>query len=130
MDNTLYSTYSVEDRSYLAFIKREIHNLVVHAGFSSMRAGEVDIIVSELTSNLIKHAGSGELTYRLFKENDKLAFELFCIDKGPGTNDINKAMKDGISSTNTLGQGLGSISRLSDLFQIYSRKDWGNGCLY
>jgi hypothetical protein len=30
-----------------------------------------------------------------------------------------------MSTTNTLGHGLGSIKRLSDIFQIYSLKDWG-----
>ena len=34
-------------------------------------------------------------------------------------------MKDGSSSTNTLGHGLGAINRLSDFFQIYSMRDWG-----
>jgi hypothetical protein len=34
-------------------------------------------------------------------------------------------MKDGASSSNTLGHGLGALDRLSDVFQIYSKKDWG-----
>ena len=125
MDNTPYINYLIEDRSYLSFIKREIHNLINQTEFSSQRAGEIDIIISELTSNLIKHASSGELLYRLFEDENSLAFEIFCIDSGPGTNDIGRAMKDGISSTNTLGHGLGSINRLSDIFQIYSKEDWG-----
>jgi len=125
MDNTVYSSYRIEDRSYLSFVKREIHNLATQKGFTSQKAGEIDIVVSELTSNLIKHASTGELLYRIYNEENSLAFEVFCIDDGPGTNDIAKAMKDGISSTNTLGQGLGSINRLSDFFQIYSKKDWG-----
>jgi anti-sigma regulatory factor (Ser/Thr protein kinase) len=125
MDNSVFLSYVVEDRSYLSFIKREIHNTVTQAGFSSQRAGEVDIIVSELTSNLIKHATSGELIYRLKEEGNNKAFELFCIDNGPGTNEILRMMKDGTSTSNTLGHGLGAIGRLSDFFQIYSRENWG-----
>ncbi|WP_428662828.1 ATP-binding protein [Runella sp.] len=125
MDNRIFFTYKVEDRSYVSFIKREIHNIVIQAGFSSMRAGEVDIIVSELTSNLIKYANGGELIYRLSEEGDNKTFEIFCMDDGPGTNDITKMMRDGASSANTLGHGLGAIKRLSDFFQIYSKEDWG-----
>jgi anti-sigma regulatory factor (Ser/Thr protein kinase) len=126
MDNIPFSTYRIEDRSYLSFIKREIHNAITHAGFTTMRAGEIDIIVSELASNLIKHAQGGELVYRLNDEQDNnKSFEIFCIDDGPGTNDIARMVKDGASSANTLGQGLGSISRLSDVFQIYSLLNWG-----
>lgn len=125
MDNVVFSTYKVDDRSYISFIKREIHNLVTQAGFSSQRAGEVDIIVSELTSNLDKYAGSGELLYRLCEEGVNTAFEIFCIDGGPGIGDIAKMMQDGASSSNTLGHGLGAMNRLSDVFQVYSMEGWG-----
>ncbi len=125
MDRQAFYSYKIEERSFLAFIKREIHNLATRSGFSSQKVGEIDIIVSELTSNLIKHAASGELIYRLISDNEAPYLELICMDSGPGTNHINRAMKDGISSTNTLGHGLGAIKRLSDFFQIYSQEDWG-----
>lgn len=125
MDNTGFATYQIEDKSYVSFIKREIHHLVHKAGFSSKQTGEIDIIISELTSNIVKHASEGELLYRIIQENNTTAFEVYCLDNGPGTNTIDRFMQDGLSTTNTLGQGLGSIKRLSDFFQIYSRKDWG-----
>ncbi len=34
-------------------------------------------------------------------------------------------MADGVSTKNTLGNGLGAMKRLSDVFQIYSQRDWG-----
>jgi hypothetical protein len=34
-------------------------------------------------------------------------------------------MKDGTSTTKTLGQGLGAIGRLSDFFQVYTQDKWG-----
>lgn len=121
MDNSPYLTYKIEDRSYVSFIKREIHNSLGTAGFSPGRIGEIDIVVSELTSNLIKHAGTGELLYRISNEPDgNKAFEVFCLDNGQGINDISRMMRDGASTTNTLGEGLGAIQRLSDLFQIFS----------
>ena len=89
------------------------------------RAAETDIIVAELTSNLIKYAKSGELLYRGHVENDQNQIEIYCLDKGIGFENVAKIMNDGYSSSNTLGHGLGSIKRLSNDFQIYSMKNWG-----
>ncbi|MBT1690380.1 ATP-binding protein [Dawidia soli] len=127
MDNPPHFTsYVVEDRSHVAIIKREIHSRVVLAGFSKTRVGEVDIVVSELTSNLIKYAGSGEILYRLVPCGpDNPVLELLCIDNGPGMSDPARMMKDGVSTRNTLGHGLGAIQRLSDSFELYSLRNWG-----
>src|SRR6187402_992042 len=101
MDNT-FSSYKIDDRSLVAFIKREIHNLALASGFGTHRAGEIDIIISELTSNLIKYAGSGELLYRVSNEIGKKAIEIYCLDDGAGIDNVNKIMADGYSSANTL----------------------------
>ena len=124
MDSS-FSSYKIDDRSLVAFIKREIHNLALESGFSTHRAGETDIIVAELTSNLIKFAGSGELLYRVNKLSSHNEIEIYCLDNGIGIMNIGKIMSDGYSSVNTLGQGLGAIKRLSNDFQIYSMRNWG-----
>ncbi|MCD9019078.1 ATP-binding protein [Parachryseolinea silvisoli] len=127
MDNPPHFTsYSVEDRSHVAIVKREIHSRVVQAGFSKTRVGEVDIVVSEVTSNLIKYAGSGELLYRIVLFGaDNPALEVLCIDNGPGMTDPARMVRDGVSTRDTLGQGLGAMQRLSDIFELYSLKGWG-----
>lgn len=124
MDNT-FSTYKIDDRSLIAFIKREIHNLALQLGFTPHRAAETDIIVAELTSNLIKYANGGELLYRANFTGEYNEIEIYCLDKGIGFENVAKIMNDGYSSSNTLGHGLGSIKRLSNDFQIYSMKNWG-----
>jgi anti-sigma regulatory factor (Ser/Thr protein kinase) len=125
MDSS-FVRYKIEDRSHLAFIKREIHNKVAAAKFGQTDSGKVDIIVSEITSNLVKHAGAGELLYRVTSNgNASPTFEVLCIDKGPGIEDTARAMRDGMSTTSTLGQGLGAIARLSSIFQILSLRTWG-----
>jgi anti-sigma regulatory factor (Ser/Thr protein kinase) len=124
MDNT-FSSYKIDDRSLIAFIKREIHNLALRIGFTPHRAAETDIIVAELTSNLIKYANGGELLYRANVEEEHNIIEIYCLDKGVGFDNLSKIMNDGYSSSNTLGHGLGSIKRLSNDFHIYSMKNWG-----
>jgi anti-sigma regulatory factor (Ser/Thr protein kinase) len=120
-----FTNYIVEERSYVSFIKREIHQKVVAAQFTEKQQGEIDIIISEITSNLIKHAARGEILYRISFDDSSPVFEVLCLDKGPGMADPLRMMKDGISTTKTLGQGLGAMERLSNLFQIFTLPKWG-----
>ncbi|MDQ1166555.1 SpoIIE family protein phosphatase [Flavobacterium sp. SORGH_AS_0622] len=124
MDNT-FSVYKIDDRSLIAFIKREIHNLALQLGFTPHRAAETDIIIAELTSNLIKYADGGDLLYRAHYNGSHNEIEIYCLDKGIGIENVTKIMNDGYSTSNTLGQGLGAIKRLSNDFQIYSMRGWG-----
>jgi anti-sigma regulatory factor (Ser/Thr protein kinase) len=125
MDNKPFTSYEIKDRSFIAFVKREIHGGAVQKGFTESRIGVIDIVVAELTSNVIKHAGDGELLYRFSTERDEPVFEIICLDNGPGIKDVLHSMKDGVSTTKTLGQGLGALERLSDVFQVYSLIKWG-----
>lgn len=125
MGKNTFTSHRIEDRSYVAFVKREIHERAVQEKFKESKVGEIDIIVAELTSNLIKHAGGGELLYRLSCEGERNVFELVCLDNGTGMTDVARMMRDGVSTTNTLGQGLGAVQRLSDFSQVYSLPDWG-----
>jgi anti-sigma regulatory factor (Ser/Thr protein kinase) len=121
-----FKSYSIEDRSFIAFVKREVHSELLQSNFHKNRIAEIDIILAELTSNLMKHANGGEILYRVVNADDKKSiFEILCVDSGPGISDVSRMMRDGVSTTNTLGHGLGSIQRLSDHFQIFSLPKWG-----
>jgi anti-sigma regulatory factor (Ser/Thr protein kinase) len=124
MDKNFIS-YRIEERSFVSYLKREIHSEIVRSTFPEGRAGEIDIIVSEICSNIIKHAGSGEILYRIQTVKDETTFEILSIDQGPGIADVTRMMRDGVSTASTLGHGLGAIERLSNTFNIYSIPDWG-----
>ncbi|RZM01429.1 MAG: hypothetical protein EOO88_57895, partial [Pedobacter sp.] len=64
-------------------------------------------------------------TFGKDKNLDIKGIELISIDNGPGMDSTAAMISDGVSTTNTLGHGLGAISRLSDQFDIYSLKGWG-----
>jgi anti-sigma regulatory factor (Ser/Thr protein kinase) len=125
MANPSHISFNANDRSYLAIVKKEIHQLAVQAGFEQKKVNEIDIIVSELGSNLIKHTSGGEILAGILPAAEGVGLELISIDNGPGIPDPVMMMKDDVSTTQTLGLGLGSILRFSDHFEIYSQKDWG-----
>lgn len=125
MDNEAHISLLVQDRSYLSIYRKEVHKLTTDNEFSAKKIAEIDIIVAEILSNLVKHAGGGELLVKISGEEGDKMLELVSIDAGRGMADPAKMMQDGVSTTKTMGGGLGAIKRLSDIFQLYSIKDWG-----
>ena len=125
MVDRMHRVFKAEDRSYFSILKKEIHGIAVKAGFSEGKVGELDIVVAEMVSNLVKHAGGGQVLVKLVEENGIQGIELLSVDNGPGMTDVSRMVSDGVSTKNTLGQGLGAMKRLSDVFQVYSLKEWG-----
>ena len=126
MDNIPHERFVLEDRSYLGIVKSGIRQISSAIGFSEHHQGEVDIVVSELTTNLIKHTrNGGELLVKPLGENGDEGIEIVSIDSGPGISSPERMLQDGVSTSNTLGQGLGAIKRLSQKFDLYSQKGWG-----
>jgi anti-sigma regulatory factor (Ser/Thr protein kinase) len=121
----MHKVFKAEDRSYFSILKKEIHSIAVKAGFSEGKVGELDIVVAEIVSNLVKHAGGGQLYVKLVEDDGVQGIELISVDNGPGMTDVTRMVADGVSTKNTLGQGLGAMKRLSDVFQVYSLKEWG-----
>jgi anti-sigma regulatory factor (Ser/Thr protein kinase) len=125
MGNQIHTSFKATDRSYFAILKKEIHALAISAGFSDSKTGEIDIVVAEIVSNLVKHGGGGQLLVRLINVKGNQGIELLSIDDGIGMTDINRMISDGVSTKSSLGQGLGAMKRLSDVFQVYSQRSWG-----
>src|SRR6478735_3054457 len=125
MVNTIHTVYKAEDRSYFSILKKEIRAKAASGGFSERKLGEIDIIIAELVTNLVRHGGGGQLFVKLIEDSEIPGIEIISVDSGPGMADVNRMMEDGMSTKNSLGQGLGAIKRLSQVFQIYSQRGWG-----
>jgi anti-sigma regulatory factor (Ser/Thr protein kinase) len=94
--------------------------LAERSGFDETGCGKVAIVVTEGSTNALKHAGSGELLSRVVGDGHALGLELLFLDKGPGMADPGRCLRDGFSTAGTNGTGLGAMSRLADLFEIHS----------
>jgi len=125
MVDATHISFIADDRSYFSLIKKEIHRAATEAGMNPVRIAELDLIVAEMTSNLFKYSNDGELLMGVFPNGGSPYIELISIDNGPGIVNPARMMQDGISTTNTLGHGLGSMKRLSDTFELYSQIGWG-----
>lgn len=125
MVDATHISFTANDRSYFSLIKKEIHRIAQETGLNAVRLNELDLIVAEITSNLYKYSDDGEILMGVFENGGSPYIEIISIDNGPGMMNPARMMQDGISTSKTLGHGLGSIKRLSDDFDLYSQTGWG-----
>lgn len=113
-------TLQIEHETDVGISRRKSVSLAKQLGFDDVKTGEVAIMVTELVTNVLKHGGrNGKiLVCELTNNEGQKAIEVWCCDSGPGIPDIEKAIKDGFSNKVSLGIGLGSIRRFSDVFEI------------
>ncbi len=112
--------YTVTEQSQVGEARRRISGLTERLGFDETAREKVAIVVTELATNLIKHGGGGELVMRPLVTAGQTGIELLALDQGPGMANIAECLRDGYSTTGSLGQGLGSIQRQSTDFQLYT----------
>jgi anti-sigma regulatory factor (Ser/Thr protein kinase) len=86
-------------------------SFAISCGFDKMHAEELAVIANELAFNIIKHTqGSGAI---LIKRDETCDFiEIIAEDAGSGF--APDALKDGYTTSDTLGVGLSAINRLAD----------------
>jgi anti-sigma regulatory factor (Ser/Thr protein kinase) len=110
----------VEDPSAAAACRGAAQALASRLEFPETRADQLALAVTEAATNLHKHASQGSMLLRIAREGGRPGIELVTIDAGPGLRDAGVALRDGHSTSGTLGIGLGTIARLADFYELYS----------
>ncbi len=110
----------VEDASAAAACRGAALALASRLDFPATRADQVALAVTEAASNLHKHAIQGAMLVRIGRDGGTAGIEMVTIDAGPGVHDARAAMRDGRSTSGTLGIGLGAIQRMADFCDLYS----------
>jgi serine/threonine-protein kinase RsbT len=96
-------------------------------GFSSTDQISIATAISELSRNIVEYAREGEIVIGLVRaqDNGQAGIQIIARDNGPGINDVGLAMKDGYSTSRSLGLGLPGTKRLMDEFEIDSKPGKG-----
>src|SRR5215470_8023742 len=115
----------VEDASAVPACRKAAQIMAERLRFSASRIGQLALAVTEAASNLHKHAERGSLLLCVNRNGQPPGIDLVTIDAGPGVRDTNAAVRDGHSTAGTLGVGLGTIQRLADFADLYSRPGRG-----
>jgi serine/threonine-protein kinase RsbT len=106
-------------------VRQRIRAWAVEAGFSLVDQTKIVTAASELARNTLEHGGGGTARIELVTDGGRRGVRLICEDQGPGIPDIQLALKDGYTSRNGLGLGLGGARRLVNDFTIESRPGEG-----
>jgi anti-sigma regulatory factor (Ser/Thr protein kinase) len=120
---------SLTDQSGVAQARRVTIKLAQRLGFSERHQADAALVASEAATNIIKYAGRGEILLREYMTGDVPGIELLALDRGPGIGNLDAARRDGFSTGGSLGAGLGTMSRQSHLFDIYSVPGAGTAVL-
>lgn len=116
----------IRDHSDIGEARRRSVKLAEDLNFDETECGKIAIVATELTSNLVKHARNGEvIIHRFMNPHGITGLDLLGLDKGPGISNISAVLRDGFSSSGTLGTGLGAITRLSSQFDLHSVQTLG-----
>jgi serine/threonine-protein kinase RsbT len=99
--------------------------MATELGFSSGDATLIATAISELARNIVSYARSGEITLGEIQGSSRIGILIIASDQGPGIPDIRLALRDGFSTSGSLGLGLPGVRRLMDEFEIVSQPGQG-----
>jgi serine/threonine-protein kinase RsbT len=99
--------------------------MAIELGFSSGEATLIATTISELARNIISYAGEGQILLKAVQGTKRTGLSVTAADQGPGIPDIPQAMRDGFSTSGSLGIGLPGVRRLMDEFEITSQPNRG-----
>ncbi len=120
---------AVNDASQVAEARRLVSAYARGFGLPEARVGQVAIVVTELATNLLKHAGSGQILAEYRDDDEGTGLQLLALDRGNGMADVARCMDDGYSTAGSPGNGLGAIARLANDMRIYSRPGIGSAIM-
>jgi len=100
-------------------------SIALALGFSPGGATLIATAISELARNIVSYAQSGEIVIKAINGNARDGIQVIAQDQGPGIHDVQQALRDGFSTSGSLGLGLPGVKRLMDEFQIDSKENQG-----
>jgi serine/threonine-protein kinase RsbT len=104
--------------SEVVSVRHLVRRFAVELGFSIVEQTKVVTAASELARNMVDYGGGGAMTAEALHDGARRGLRLTFDDKGPGIADVEVALRDGFTSGNGMGLGLGGAKRLSNEFQI------------
>ena len=114
-------TLQVRSSDDVVRVRQRVRALGIEAGLSLVDQTKVVTAASELARNMIDYAGGGACTMDIIGTPPRRGVRVTFEDKGPGIASIEQALKDGYTTGNGLGLGLGGAKRLSSEFTIQSK---------
>lgn len=110
----------IVDSSHAGEARRVAAEIAASLGLDETDCGKVAIAVTEMATNLVKHAQRGKILFEPVGRDGYSGLRVLSLDKGPGIDNVSMALQDGYSTYGSGGNGLGAVRRLSTVFDLYS----------
>jgi anti-sigma regulatory factor (Ser/Thr protein kinase) len=117
--------FEVSDVSQVSQVRRRVIDIAAQKGFDEEKSGRLALIVTEMASNLLKHATQGWVVADVFADSSGAGIEVMSLDKGIGIANVPAVMVDGFSTAGTMGGGFGAMDRQANDFGIFSKPTKG-----
>lgn len=101
-------------------VRQQVRAWSVACGFSLIEQTKLVTAASELARNTLEHGLGGEALLEELDDGSRRGVRVTFIDRGPGIPDLDLAMRDGFTTGNGMGHGLGGSKRLVEDFTITS----------
>jgi serine/threonine-protein kinase RsbT len=117
----------IEREADIVLARQRGRELAAQIGFSTTEQTLIATAISEVARNILTYAKKGEvlLSSTSDEEASRRGILVLARDDGPGIADPELAMRDGYSTTKSLGVGLPGAKRLMDDFELDTAKGRG-----
>lgn len=116
---------SINSDQDIVLARQKGRALASEFGFAAGDATLIATAISELARNIVSYARTGEIILRIVNGVNRQGLSIVATDNGPGIPDVRQALRDGFSTSGSLGMGLPGVRRLMDEFEIASQPGRG-----
>ena len=110
----------IEHEGDIVTARQKGRELAAASGLSTTEQTLVATAISEIARNIVVYARRGEVVLAALEDHGRRGVQVVARDEGPGISNPELAMRDGYSSSNSLGMGLPGARRLMDEFELSS----------
>ena len=114
-------TISVAAASDVVAVRHAVRRRAIEIHLSLVDQTKIVTAASELARNMLVYAGAGKVTLEVLQDGVRQGLRAHFADSGPGIPDLDLALRDGFTTGNGMGLGLGGAKRLVNEFDIESR---------
>ena len=117
---TRSETVPVRGSGEVVSVRHLVRRFAIEQGFTLVEQTKIVTAASELARNMVDYGGGGTMVAETLEDGIRKGVRLTFEDHGPGIPDIQTALRDGFTTGNGMGLGLGGARRLSNEFDIQS----------
>ena len=113
-------TLKLHNSEDIVRVRHAVRTWMVEMKFNLVDQTKMVTAASELARNTVEYGGGGSARLEALENGARHGLRLVFEDHGPGIPDIELALKDGYTTGDGLGLGLGGSKRLVNEFDIRS----------